>query len=240
MTDSTCRAPECERERRSRGLCSKHYQKFRSSGEIASYPALEKAEKRFRKGYTCTVEECPRPRVGRGYCKKHYTRFMKHGDPLTTRPPVDPLEYGMRYFGEEDPNGCIEWTGSKFGTGYGKFMVDGKRYSAHRWSYERFIGPIPEGMVVRHKCDNRPCVNPEHLLVGTQRQNCEDTVERERTARGERSGMSKLTETEAVEIYQLAPRVRHADIAEMYNITMWNVSSIARGLTWAWRTGAKR
>lgn len=240
MIDSTCRAPECEAERAARGLCPKHYQRFRASGEIANYPALEKTEKRVRKGYVCAIDGCGSPRVGRGYCKKHYTRLMKHGDPLATRPSVDPLEYGMRYFGEEGPGGCIEWTGSKFGTGYGKFMVDGKRYSAHRWAYERFVGPIPEGMVIRHKCGNRPCVNPAHLEVGTQKQNCEDTVAHGRSARGEKSGMAKLTEKEVSEIYQIAPHLTYAEIAAMYNVTKWNIEAIARGVTWSWLTGGKR
>ena len=240
MSDYTCLAPGCESNRRTRGLCEKHYQRFRASGEIANYPTLTKSEKRVNKNYACSVEGCEKLRVGRGYCKKHYTRFRKHGDPLIDRAYPDPLEYGMRYFGEEDANGCIEWTGARHGNGYGKFMVAGKRYSAHRWSYERFIGPITDGMVIRHKCGNRPCVNPAHLEVGTQKQNCEDTVAHGRSARGEKSGMAKLTEKEVSEIYQIAPHLTYAEIAAMYNVTKWNIEAIARGVTWSWLTGGKR
>lgn len=54
---------------------------------------------------------------------------------------------------------------------------------AHRWAYERFVGPIPDGLVVRHTCDNRLCSNPSHLLVGTLSQNMQDMVDRKRHPR---------------------------------------------------------
>lgn len=64
---------------------------------------------------------------------------------------------------------CWLWTGHTVGKGYGRFRLDGRMQLAHRVAYELDIGPIPDGMVVRHLCDVPACVNPAHLELGTQR-----------------------------------------------------------------------
>jgi hypothetical protein len=72
------------------------------------------------------------------------------------------------------PSGCIEWTGYIDRHGYGRFGPggrDGGKVSAHRWSYEHNVGPIPDGFQIDHLCRNRKCVNPDHLEPVTQREN---------------------------------------------------------------------
>lgn len=68
-------------------------------------------------------------------------------------------------------DGCWEWLGALTSKGYGHFVVAGRRPMAHRYSYERFVGPIPEGMTIDHRCENRRCVNPDHLRVATNQEN---------------------------------------------------------------------
>ncbi len=77
---------------------------------------------------------------------------------------------------------CWNWLANKYPNGYGQFQLEGKPRSAHRLSYELAYGPIPKGLVVRHKCDNPGCVRPEHLELGTQADNVQDSVRRSRNA----------------------------------------------------------
>lgn len=75
---------------------------------------------------------------------------------------------------------CVPWHLSLNGSGYGQKMVKGKNVPAHRWMWEQAYGPIPNGMQVNHHCDNRKCVNPGHLYLGTQKDNVRDEVDRGR------------------------------------------------------------
>ncbi|WP_116364397.1 HNH endonuclease signature motif containing protein [Parahaliea mediterranea] len=75
---------------------------------------------------------------------------------------------------------CIWWIGSNHSTGYGGVWLNGKVRGAHRVVYELEHGPIPDGFVVRHKCDNRKCINPDHLELGTHRDNANDCINRGR------------------------------------------------------------
>jgi len=92
----------------------------------------------------------------------------------------------------EKVNECLKWGGSFFVTGYGQVKVNWKNRKAHRVSYELTFGKIPDGLFVLHHCDNRWCVNPQHLYVGTQKDNMADMSTRGRDRVGEKNGNSKL------------------------------------------------
>ena len=106
----------------------------------------------------------------------------------------------MNFVSPEPNSGCWLWTGSvslRKNSPRGMISDTGRSRLAARVSHELFKGPIPEGHVIRHKCDLEICVNPDHLLTGTQKDNVGDRVSRNRSARlkGEKNGYSKLTES---------------------------------------------
>jgi hypothetical protein len=122
--------------------------------------------------------------------------------------------------------------------GYGSFSVGSASRSAHRFCYEYFHGRIPEGLVVRHRCDNPLCVNPWHLETGTHKDNMLDRVIRNRSSRGSKNGNAKLTEDQVLDIF-------HDDrlptqISEDYGIDHTTVRNIKSGKNWTHLTGARR
>lgn len=99
----------------------------------------------------------------------------------------------------EDKNGCMLWIGSIKKNGYGFFGIDGKNIHVHRFSYEyHYKVKIPKGENVCHKCDNRNCVAPKHLFLGTQKDNVRDMIKKKRDYW---SKYKILTDKQRLEIY---------------------------------------
>lgn len=129
--------------------------------------------------------------------------------------------------------GCIEWTRHISQGGYGTLKHKRKQRMAHRAMWEHKFGPIPDGMVICHKCDNRKCINPDHLFIGTTQDNVTDKMVKGRfvACPGEQCGTAKLTEAQIAAI-RLDDRVQHV-IAKEYGISQSNVSIIKNGDTWS-------
>jgi len=98
--------------------------------------------------------------------------------------------------------GCWEWTGSFFSCGYPQFWFRGTNVKGNRASWELFRGEIPKGLQVLHDCDNKRCVNPGHLHLGTHAQNMREASERKRHASGERHYLFKRTPQLIAEVKQ--------------------------------------
>lgn len=193
----------------------------------------------------CMLTECKRiEQTRRGYCKLHYRRFMTTGDPLKVKRVFrdTPVIERFRLIGWDEVVGpletlCWSWRGncSSDKDGYGTIGVFGVRHRAHRLSYETFVGPIPEGHLIRHKCDNPPCVRPDHLEPGTVKENTHDMLRRGRHVppRGAKNGSSVLTETQVRDIRALQGSRHVRDVSEEFDIAVSTVYSIWSGLRWS-------
>lgn len=133
-----------------------------------------------------------------------------------------------------DDNGCFIVTSHDCGgDGYPDFFREGKKQGIHRFVYKECFGEIPDGFVVRHKCDKRSCINPEHLEIGTHAQNMNDRNERGRTARGKRHGMSLITEETALKIKRmLAEGYSTNQVVEFFGVTRNVVRGIKEKKAW--------
>ncbi len=146
--------------------------------------------------------------------------------------------------------GCIVWTGY-LNVGYGRIRRGGKKELVHRVVWEEAHGPIPDGLIVRHAvCDNRACVNLEHLALGTHADNMKDMVEHGRSAKGDKiflrqhperaarpgaqNGMSKLTARDVLEMRRLRSEgMKLSDLAQKFGVVKSAVSAICSGKRWA-------
>lgn len=134
---------------------------------------------------------------------------------------------------------CWEWIKYKDKDGYGVTSIQSYPIQAHRLSYEIKSGSkIPKGMVVRHRCDNTSCVNPEHLKIGTHKQNRLDCIKRKRNnprkAKGTDNSNCKLTEDQVIDIFiRTHAGELHKNIAKEYNVGKNVPSQIKRGVSWS-------
>lgn len=140
-------------------------------------------------------------------------------------------------------DGCWEWTGTKLSggdVGYGLCYFDRKAKVAHRVAYEMHYGPIPDGLNALHRCDNRPCVRPDHLFLGTQADNVHDMHRKGRhrfvvppPPRGELNRGAKLTAEQVLAIRAaIADGARSCDLAARYGVRESQIGRIKHGLRW--------
>ena len=136
-----------------------------------------------------------------------------------------------------DPaTGCWVWAHYRKPDGYGQFNYAGRAVLAHRAAFEAVNGVVPEGMCVCHRCDNPPCVNPDHLFLGTHADNMRDMSRKGRSGapQGERHGAAKLSEHDVSVIKILLDLgVKQHRLATLYGVSKASVSNINTGRKWA-------
>lgn len=180
----------------------------------------------------CKIAECLNNAMGYGYCEKHYTRYRKYNDPLFTKYKMERwqrVQTIMSNIPQLSPDQCWEYQGRKESNGYGK------QYGmwAHRVSYV-YWHPTTTGIdqryEVRHACDNPPCCNPYHLILGTRQDNVNDMINRQRGSVGQHRWNARLTESDIPAIR--ADKRPHPEIAADYGVHRRTITDVKLGKTW--------
>lgn len=150
-----------------------------------------------------------------------------------------------RFWAKVDRSGeCWTWTASRKAFGYGRFMLNGRQWTAPRVSWTITHGQIPTGRHILHRCDNPPCVRPDHLLLGDNTDNSADKVTKGRQAfnHGSKSGMSKLDEVKVIAIRDryAAGSATIPQLAADYGVSVGLVGQIITGRIWKHVGGSVR
>ena len=133
------------------------------------------------------------------------------------------------------PEECWEWMAGRFVDGNGNFWDGKKNEYANRYSWYLHYGDIPKGLLALHRCDNPPCVNPNHLFLGTHKDNIADCIKKGRKVilRGEDHGMSKLTKEKVLEIRRLLGEGKlQKTLAQIFDVTPTTIHEVGRRKTW--------
>jgi hypothetical protein len=135
---------------------------------------------------------------------------------------------------------CWVWTACRHPQGYGQFGCAGRIVKAHRVAWELTHGPIPDGLQVCHRCDNPPCVNPDHLFLGTQRDNNHDCIAkgRAKNLRGAAHGRARLSAEDVLAIRATHPAASYSALARHYGVSKATIAAVVQGRNWAHQEGA--
>ena len=225
-----CAVDGCNREGKRRHLCHLHYDRLWRSGTTDLLPRKKVIK-------ICSVDDCDEPSRTKKLCAMHYMRLYKHGDHLIVTCNVGQGKTFQEKFWSKvkltaDVNRCWEWTGARNRGGYGAMGYNKRTYQSHRFAWFLIFGKFPD-LDLLHSCDNPPCVNPNHLREGTDQDNSNDKVLRNRQLKGSKSPVAKLNESQVLEIKQLLKEGHsHASIGRMYGVRFQTIGAIKYGKIW--------
>ena len=135
-----------------------------------------------------------------------------------------------------EPNtGCWIWIATLQRQGYGVLSINCKTIRAHRLSYELHKGPIPLGLLACHSCDNRWCVNPDHIFLGTAKDNTTDMIKKNRNIKGQAHSWAKLTEQDIIDIramFNKNPDTNKTSVSKLYNVSCPHIHDIVKRRCW--------
>ncbi len=208
-TQSSCSVDGCQKAHEARGFCSLHYQRFKVHGDINTlYPNAQQR---------CSFDGCEIKHTARGYCQKHYQRWKIYGDPSISWPDIYANQVARFWEKIEKKDGCWRWLASTSGDGYGLHA----NTKAHRFSWRVHFGDIPDGLHVCHRCDNPWCTNPDHLFLGTHRDNMRDMANKERNC--------KLSREDVRTIREMYRPGQGSVLSSIFGVSQAMITSIASG-----------
>ena len=186
----------------------------------------------------CKIDGCVGNVIGFDMCSKHYQRFKRYGDPDAGAKNHATVEERF-WRNVQKTEGCWFWMGTKSRNAYGVIGLNGrggKSVTVHRLSYIMHHGDIPDGYVVMHSCDNPSCVNPDHLSIGTYKDNAQDAVAKGRHARmapkGVENGKAVLNKEKVLYI-RSKPDTSHAKLAAELGVSASCIRGVRSGRTWS-------
>jgi len=217
-----CLFPECGERRKAKGLCAAHWLQ-RHEGK--------KLKKVIRLGADlCSFEGCDKRSTRFGLCQPH-RRQRKRGASLKPLAGHSVAPFQRFWRRVRKTEGCWIWTGKR-SNGYGVIMIDGKAMLAHRYSFVLHFGDVPVGLFVCHRCDNPPCVRPDHLFAGTCADNIADMVSKGRGHKGPRAPSVCVLSPDAVRTIR-SSRLRGPALAARFGVSASTISRVRRRTAWA-------
>lgn len=197
-----------------------HYERARTAGSV---PVAQ-----------CSFPGCSNTSKALGLCSGHYTQQADGRELVPLQRELSLAERLRIICPEGDPNDCWLWPQDRLTRyGYGRIAYNGDELRAHRAAWEVANGPIPDGLIVRHKCDVRHCTNPSHLELGDHQDNMTDMRVRDRAAKGTDNGVAILNEDIVRRIREMyAGGWGQTAIGREFGISQPHVSQIVKRQIW--------
>lgn len=176
-----------------------------------------------QKAFTVTVKA-----IGRGE-GKYCSRYCQY-----THATVMVVDRFLGNVSISDPTKCWCWNAGYLPAGYGSFSFRNRTIGAHRMAWELTFGPIPKGLFVCHRCDNRACCNPHHMFLGTPADNTHDRDKKGRTRSGDNHHNSKLTWEDVLSIRARYPGggISAAKLGKEYGVCSTTIQNVIAGRVW--------
>ena len=191
----------------------------------------------MRKFYTCTIPGCGKPHLSRGYCQFHWTRWYDHGDPLKGKDPVHNPQYFfyntvIKYKNKD----CLIWPfGKDKNSGYGVFTYHSNFMGVHRAVCLEVYGDPPTKLhQAAHICGVTSCCNPNHLRWATRSENELDKIVHGTSNRGSRHGVSKLVESDVIQIRNLYGTESASKIGRKFGVCGSTILGMWHWKQWKW------
>ncbi len=239
MANPICSVSNCNSTSKSRGLCQKHYKRFRKHG------TTDITVTSIREAQPCSVDGCARFKVALGYCNRHYSKFKRFGDPTKglQQPHAEPVRFLREVIMPHEGDACLPWPYATAGSKelpYGSISFENKN-----WRVNRLICLLKHGVppkasyVAAHNCGFSLCCNPMHIRWATLSENQDDRVSHGTSNRGGRNrlpnrGGAKLTDNDVREIRELLGKLKQSEIARLYGVSVTNINSIKLKKSWEW------